>query len=186
MRKEENLEKLIEEAKNGDAEALGRLYDLFVDKIYGYVHYKVGNEEEAKDLTENIFLKVLEKIKYYRGGRSSFAAWLFTIARNLIINYYKERSRSQTVSLNTLSEKQSKIETPEEAALKTFSQEMVYQALSQLTEEQQQVIVLRFFSNFSNREIGEIIDKSEGAVKSLQHRALKSLYRILRKAEKNE
>lgn len=186
MRQEENLEKLIEKAKDGKVEALGELYDIFVDKIYGYVHYKVGNEEEAKDLTENIFLKVLENIKYYRGGRSSFTAWLFTIAKNLIINYYKERSRSQTVSLNALSEKQSQTETPEEAALKTFSQEMVYQALSQLTEEQQQVIVLRFFSNLSNREIGEIVGKSEGAVKSLQHRALRTLYRLLRKAEENE
>ena len=180
---ETQLKKLIESAKKGDAEAFGKLYDLYIDKIYGYVFYKVGHEEEAKDLTENIFLKVLEKIRYYRGGEGSFSVWLFTIARNTVINYYRDRSRAQTISLENTEEKQGKETSPEEAVLKEDSARLIHQAISQLTEEQQQVIILRFFSNLSNREIGKVIGKSEGAVKSLQHRALKSLYRIIRKAE---
>jgi RNA polymerase sigma-70 factor (ECF subfamily) len=174
------LRELVKRAKQNDSEALAQIYDLFVEKVYRYIFYKVGNQAEAEDLTEEVFLKVLENIERFEERGAPFSSWLFVIARNLVINYYKLRSRQAAIPLNLLKEQIADNERPDEAFFKNFSAEKLQIAIAQLTEEQQQVIILKFFSGLKNREIAGVLSKSEGAVKALQHRALASLYRILR------
>jgi RNA polymerase sigma-70 factor (ECF subfamily) len=174
------LRELVKRAKQNDSEALAQIYDLFVEKVYRYIYYKVGDQTEAEDLTEEVFLKVLENIERFEERGIPFSSWLFAIARNLVINYYKLHSRRAVIPLHQLKEKISNERRPDEVFFKNFSAEELRLAIAQLTEEQQQVIILKFFSDLKNREIADVLNKSEGAVKALQHRALASLYRKLR------
>lgn len=180
------LERAVQEARRGSQEAMAKLYDAFVEKVYTYVYYRVGNHSEAEDLTEDIFVKMAEKIKNFKGKGHAFISWLFIIAKNSVTSYYRKKVRRETFTLSEISESIITSESAEDEFLKDEGNKQLYEGILQLTEEQQQIILLRFFSNLSTSDVSKIVGKSQGAVKALQHRALISLFKKLRKPMKGE
>lgn len=177
---EERLVELIRRAQRYDTKAFEQLYILYANKIYQYIRYRVKDRELAEDLTADIFLRLLESIRSFRIGPTDqeaiFSGWLFRIAHNVVIDYYKDRARREQLPLDEpMVDEQNYLAAVERG----LSEEQLVTAIAQLTDDQQQVVILKFFEGMSNKEVGRIIGKSEGAVKSLQHRALAALQRIL-------
>lgn len=180
MSGKENLEELVERVKQGDISAFGRIYDRMFDKVYGYVYRQVGKRAEAEDITSGVFLSAFEKIGGFTWQGAGFNAWVFRIAHNSVIDHY----RKQGMPFYEVDVADELLEHPAGADIEdiidtAWKEEELYAAIDDLPEEQKQVILLRLMVNFSNREIGEVISKSEGAVKALQHRAMNNLRKIL-------
>jgi RNA polymerase sigma-70 factor (ECF subfamily) len=174
---------LVERAQKGDREALEELYLIHFDRIYSYLHMTVGNRHDAEDLTTQTFLKMLESINKFRWQSVPFSAWLFRIAHNLSMDHFRANRRWQPEEDVPEPEPQ---ETTEQDALESIGRKSMLELIDDLSPEQQQVLTLKFVFNFSNGEAATILDKTEGAIKSLQHRALASLQRQLEKREKSE
>ncbi len=169
-----DLRRLVEFAQQGDREALEALYLLHFDRIYGYLHMSVGNRHDAEDLTTQTFLKMLEAIGRFRWRSAPFSAWLFRIAHNLAMDHFRATKRWQPEE-EVPEPEGAEESSAEEEALESISRRSMLELIENLSHEQQQVLTLKFVFNFSNGEAATILDKSEGAVKSLQHRALASL-----------
>ncbi|HVD11761.1 MAG TPA: sigma-70 family RNA polymerase sigma factor [Gaiellaceae bacterium] len=170
----DDLRRLVELAQGGDREALEALYLLHFDRIYSYLHMSVGNRHDAEDLTTQTFLKMLEAIGRFRWRSAPFSAWLFRIAHNLAIDHFRATRRWQPEA--EVPEPANGVESSaEDAALQSIGRRSMLELIDNLSLEQQQVLILKFVFTFSNGEAGTILNKSEGAVKSLQHRALASL-----------
>jgi len=173
---------LIRLASKGDREAFGDLYIRYLDRIYRYLFYRVGRVAEAEDLTEKVFLKAWESIRRYK-HRGCFSSWLYRIARNMVIDYYRSEKPTLPLKAERLNFEAENL-TPEEALAKEEEVRNLRKAIAKLPEEQQQVIILRFLEGLSHAEIAEIIGKSEGASRVIQHRALTALKEILEREEK--
>ena len=169
---------LVERAKQ-DSQAFGVLYERHVGRIYTYIYYRTGNQQDAEDLTARTFHKALDHIKRYNNRGAPFSAWLYRIAHNLVIDYYRRRGRTTQVSLDDMSILQSKSESTENAAERSLAADHLRMAINQLTEEQAQVITLRFLESMSITEVADNMGKTEGAIKALQYRAVSSLRRIM-------
>ena len=168
------MEQLIARAQAGDRDALEELYLEHFDRIYSYLHMTVGNRHDAEDLTTQTFLKMLESIGRFRWGTAPFSAWLFRIAHNLAMDHFRSRRRWQPEE--EVPEPEGAAESSaEEAAFKLLSSQSMFDLIESLSDEQRQVLILKFVFDFSNQEAATVLDKSEGAIKSLQHRALASL-----------
>jgi len=167
-------EQLIERAKR-DAGAFGELYERYVDRIYNYVYYRVGAHADAEDLTARVFYRALGHIRAYRQRGAPFAAWLYRIAHNLVANWHRDRARRREVSLEDAMEVAEKREGPERVAERNETSRVLLAALRTLPAERQQVVILKFTEELSNAEIGKIMGRSEGAIKSLYHRTLIAL-----------
>jgi RNA polymerase sigma-70 factor (ECF subfamily) len=161
-----------------DADAFGELYDRFVDRVYRYLYFRTGNHPEAEDLTEQVFLKAWEAIGRYRWQGRPFLAWLYRLAHNAHIDYV--RSHKPTTSL-TNDERPLELPSPTAEAdlARRLDTEVLAHALSQLTVEQQQVIVMKFLDGCENEQIALTMGKREGAIRALQMRALMTLRRVL-------
>jgi RNA polymerase sigma-70 factor (ECF subfamily) len=171
---QEEVRKLVERAQAGDRDALEELYLLHFDRIYSYLHMSVGNRHDAEDLTTLTFLKMLESIKRFRWQAVPFSAWLFRIAHNVAMDHFRASKRVQPeeeVPEPIGSEQLS----AEAEAMRAIGRQSMLQMIESLSPEQQQVLTLKFVFNFGNGEVASILGKTEGAVKSLQHRALASL-----------
>ena len=168
---------LIQRAIKGDAQAFGELYQQNLKPIYRYIFYKVGNPTEAEDLTEQTFLKAWEAIRRYREQGVPFAAWLYRLAHNLVIDYH--RTRHEALPLDEILDAEDGQTGPEEIAAIRLDVQTVQQAIARLTPEQQQVVILRFVQGLSHREVAAIMGKNEGAIRGLQHRALEALHTLL-------
>ena len=172
------VRQLVEQAQAGDREALEELYLIHFDRIYSYLHVSVGNRHDAEDLTTQTFLKMLEKIGSFKWQSAPFSAWLFRIAHNLAMDHFRSRRRWQPEE--EVPEPPGEEEPSAElAAMRTIGRESMLKLIERLSPEQQQVLTLKFVFNFSNAEAATILGKTEGAVKSLQHRALVSLQKQL-------
>ena len=161
---------LIERARS-DPEAFGDLYERYLTRIYSYVYHRTGNPADAEDLTERVFLQALTHLPSYQYRGLPFSVWLFRIAHNLVANWYRDRGRSRTLSLDgigVVAEDADSLERVEEAAL-------VRRAVAKLSQDRQQLLLLKFGQELSHAEIGQIMGRSEGAVKALLHRTLKAL-----------
>src|SRR5438874_2734167 len=168
------VRKLVASAQQGDREALEELYLLHFDRIYSYLHMSVGNRHDAEDLTTQTFLKMLEAIGRFRWQSAPFSAWLFRIAHNLAMDHFRASRRWQPEE--EVPEPEDATESSaEEAALESIGRRSMLELIENLSHEQKQVLTLKFVFNFSNGEAAAILGKTEGAVKSLQHRALVSL-----------
>jgi RNA polymerase sigma-70 factor, ECF subfamily len=172
----EDLRRLVGLAQEGDREALESLYLLHFDRIYSYLHLSVGNRHDAEDLTTQTFLKMLESIGRFRWKRAPFSAWLFRIAHNLAMDHFRATKRLQPEE-EVPEPEGAEESSAEEAALKAIGRRSMLELIENLSHEQKQVLTLKFLFNFSNGEAATILGKTEGAVKSLQHRALASLQR---------
>lgn len=162
---------LVKKARTGDAEAFGKLYIQYLDRIYRFTLFRVNNKDDAEDIVEIIFYKAWEKIRSFQGNDIQFKSWLFMIARNTIIDYY--RSRRKQVELSDELADTGKL--PEEEVTLSFFKDDLYQALTTLTAEQREFIILKFIEGLSNKEISLILKKGEDALRALQYRALRQL-----------
>ena len=165
---------LVERAQGGDREALEELYLIHFDRIYSYLHLSVGNRHDAEDLTTQTFLKMLEAIGRFRWQSVPFSAWLFRIAHNLAIDHFRARRRVQAE--DEVPEVAGQEESSaEQQAMDSLGQAGMLALIARLSPEQRQVLTLKFLFGFANAEVAGILGKTEGAVKSLQHRALATL-----------
>jgi RNA polymerase sigma-70 factor (ECF subfamily) len=169
-----DLRRLVERAQEGEREALEELYLLHFDRVYSYLHMSVGNRHDAEDLTTQTFLKMLEAIGRFQWRKAPFSAWLFRIAHNLAMDHFRATRRWQPEE-EVPEPDGAEESSAEEAALESIGQRSMLELIEGLSPEQQQVLTLKFVFGFSNGEAATILGKTEGAVKSLQHRALASL-----------
>jgi RNA polymerase sigma-70 factor (ECF subfamily) len=174
----QQLRELVDRAQRGDREALEELYLVHFDRIYGYLHMSVGNRHDAEDLTTQTFLKMLESIGKFRWRSAPFSAWLFRIAHNLAMDHFRASKRWQPEE-EVPEPDPGEGSAAEEEALQSIGRRSMLDLIENLSHEQQQVLTLKFVFNFSNGEVATILGKTEGAIKSLQHRALASLQRQL-------
>jgi RNA polymerase sigma-70 factor (ECF subfamily) len=169
-----SIEDLVAGAQSGERDALEKLYLEHFDRVYGYLHMTLGNRHDAEDLTTQTFLRMLESISRFRLGTAPFSAWLFRIAHNLAMDHFRDRRRWQPEE-EVPEPPGSEERSAEDEALRSLSGESMLDLIERLSEEQRQVLILKFVFDFSNAEAATVLDKTEGAVKSLQHRALASL-----------
>jgi RNA polymerase sigma-70 factor, ECF subfamily len=165
---------LVERAQRGDRTALEELYLLHFDRIYSYLHMTVGNRHDAEDLTTQTFVKMLEAIRRFQWRSVPFSAWLLRIAHNVAMDHFRASRRWQPEELVPESA-HGEESSAEEHALASLGETSMLTLIERLSPEQRQVLALKFVFRFSNAEAAAILGKTEGAVKSLQHRALTSL-----------
>jgi RNA polymerase sigma-70 factor (ECF subfamily) len=172
---------LVEQAK-ADKAHFGKLYERYVGRIYSYIYYRTGHHHEAEDLTGKVFLQALSHIDGYSNRGIPFSAWLFRIAHNLVSNWHRDRSRRKSVGLddadlsghvgNDLDRAEDRVE--------------IRKAIAQLPPDRQSLIVLKYVDDLTNAEIAAVFGKSEGAVKALLHRTLRSLRSSLQTGKSDE
>lgn len=174
---------LIQRAKS-DPHAFGELYDLYVKKIYNYIYYRTGNHQDAEDLTARVFQRALQHIPNYQDRGVPFSAWLYRIAHNLVANWHRDQSRRKVVTLDeSITTTTAGRNIPEKVAVDNQRQDQLLELIRQLPPERQQLIILKFVERMSNAEIGKIMGRSEGAVKSLYHRTLITLRNYIQSSE---
>jgi RNA polymerase sigma-70 factor (ECF subfamily) len=178
----EHVRGLVERAQAGDRDALEELYLIHFERIYSYLHVSVGNRFDAEDLTTQTFLKMLESIGKFRWQSAPFSAWLFRIAHNLAMDHFRTRKRWQPEE-EVPEPEADESTSAETAAFESIGRRSMLELIEELSHEQQQVLTLKFVFNFGNAEAATILGKTEGAIKSLQHRALVSLQRHLEKRD---
>ena len=161
-------------ALNGDADAFGNLYVLHLDAIYRYVYFRVGSQEEAEDLTGEVFVRAWEALPSYQIGVFPFKSWLYRIAHNLVVDHRRKR-RPLSLPDEGIAETPSPHIAPEDLVALRQDAAALASAVKDLDDEEQQVIILRFVEGLSHREVADIIGKSEGASRVIQHRALGKL-----------
>jgi RNA polymerase sigma-70 factor, ECF subfamily len=166
-------------AAQADRAAFGVLYRRYLDRVYGYCFYLLGDHHDAEDATERTFVAALGAIDRYRDTGASFRSWLFRIAHNQLANALRARSRQRTSSLDEVDEPGATTGDPARLAGLADEAHRLRAAVRALSEDRRQVIVLRFVDGLSAREIGEVLGRSEGAVRVLQHRALRDLAALL-------
>ena len=175
---------MIAQAAAGDPEAFSVLYERYVTRIYNYVFYRTGNTAEAEDLTAKVFHRALGAVHTYQDMGLPFSAWLYRIAHNLIANWHRDNSRRNEVPLEDHETLHVKTDHPEASLEKDQEQEWLLHAIRKLPPERQQLIILKFVERMSNAEVAVIMNRSEGAIKSLYHRTLLSLREELEHGEK--
>jgi RNA polymerase sigma-70 factor (ECF subfamily) len=179
-----NIESLIRDAQNGDSEALAILYQEYVDKVYHYIYLRVGQVEEAEDLTQEVFLKALKGIGSYCERGALFVSWLLRIAHNLIIDHYRKQKGRQVILLGEAIEGTGTIAIGTDPAL-TTEQHMelmeLKQTVDKLPPREREVIALRFGAELSVSETARVMGKAEGTVKKLQHEAVVKLRKLMNK-----
>ncbi len=173
---------LLDRIQRHDPEALAEVYDRYFDQLYRYLNYRLAEPEVAADLTGDIFLALVDALKAGRPPRTSLSGWLYTVARNLAADYIKKKGRTVSLLDDIAAEEPSLTDQVHLSHLAP----VLRQAILQLTEEQQHVIALRFGQGLSLAETAESLDKTVGAVKGLQHRALASLARFMPKGVEDD
>jgi RNA polymerase sigma-70 factor, ECF subfamily len=169
---------LLASAFEYDVEALSTIYDRYEVRIYTYIYRRTGDQTLAEDLTGHVFLKMLEAIRNRKAWHSSFSGWLYRIAHNIVIDYYRQRDQKQQVSLDDEPSLPA-LDDPVEAAELKLDVERLRAAIARLTDEQAEVISLRFLEGYSINEVAEMMNKTEGSIKALQYRAVASLRQLL-------
>src|SRR3990170_5214228 len=170
---DEELHQFVEKAKTNDNRAIGKLCEHFYSKIYRFIYYRVNSIDDAEDLTSDVCLRVIKSLPEQKG---LFYAWIFRIASNVITDYYRRRAvRSNVTSIGDLIEE---MVDERRTTGELLEQQELRQAIKHLTEEQQQVIVLKFIEGYDTDEVAELVGKSAGAVRAIQFRALTALRNI--------
>ena len=168
---------LVRRAQEHDQEAFAQLYEKHFDRIYRYVALKIGDKVEAEDMTQQVFLNALQSISSFRWKGTPFSAWLFRIAHNQAVDYLRKKAKQATVPLDeSLASNDS---NPQLAAEYSLDIEQLVSATKRLTEAQREVIALRFAGELSTAQVAQVMGKSQGAVKALQHSAIAALRKAL-------
>ena len=162
----------LERAIQGDREAFGVLYERYVERIYNYVYYRTGNVHDAEDLTERVFMRALRHIGNYKNRGLPVSAWFYRIAHNLVANWHRDNSRRKEVPIEDRVLAASQSEHPERELLISEQNDELLEVIRCLPPERQQLLILKFVDHLSNAQIGRIMGRTEGAIKSLYHRTL--------------
>ncbi len=178
------IEQLVERARAGDAEAFGELFDLYHVAVYRYVASRLRRVVDAEDLTQTVFVKALEALPRYESRGIPFGGWLFRLARNSVIDFV--RTHRDHVDVEVLTGHRDESPAPAETVVMKTDIEAVGEALKALTDEQREVIALRFFAGLSAKEAAEAMGKQEGTIRGLQFRAVMALRRQLGIEVQNE
>jgi len=165
------ITKLVASAASGNFEAFGKLYHIYVEQIYRYVFYQVRDKMTAEDITEDVFVRALDKIQSCKGRESTFSSWLYRIAHNRVIDSFRSARKDVPIK----AELADNLDDPKQQAGSKIEQQELLEAISQLPQYQKQFIVLKFIDGLDNRTIGRIMGKSQVAVRLLQLRATKAL-----------
>jgi len=165
---------LIERAKS-DPVQFAALYDLYVDRIYNYLFQRTGNHADAEDLTARVFLRALTHVRSYTYRGVPLSAWLYRIAHNAVVNWYRDRRRHQVVALDAAVWTRESSAGPELLTQAQEQERRLLEVIRGLPADRQHLLVLKFSEGLSNSQIAEVMDRSEGAIKSLYHRTLLSL-----------
>jgi len=165
---------LVAEAKNTPA-AFGTLYERYIDRVYAYIYHRVGNAQDTEDLTARTFYRALDKLHTYEDRGLPFSAWLFRIAHNLVANWHRDHSRRNFLSLDRLWFHSGDGDTPEAKVEAEERHEALWDAINELPDDRRNLLLYKFSSRLSNLEIGEMMNKSESAIKSLYFRTLSAL-----------
>jgi len=168
-------ESLLIERAQQDPLAFAALYDQYVDRVYNYIFQRTGNHADAEDLTAKTFLKAFVHLKGYRFRGIPFAAWLYRIAHNAVANWHRDAHRHQMVTLDAVAERTREDDRPEDLAQSNEQSDILLKAVRELPAERQELLILKFSEGLSNAEIGQVMHRSEGAIKSLFHRTLLTL-----------
>lgn len=185
---DEQITSLVPRCQRGESVAVEALYDLYADRLYRYMLVRVGDPEVASDLTTELFVRVIRHIATFRLNTrrpaASFSAWLYRIAANLITDHHRHSKRLPQVSLSDELRLPTQDPGPQRMAEQREAVARVQRAMESLSEDQRLVILAKFGEDMSNAEVAEWLGKTEGAVKSLQHRALQALGRLLGAGER--
>ena len=158
-----------------DPTAFGQLYERYVSRIYNYVYYRTGNHHDAEDLTSRVFYRALMHVDDYVDRGVPFSAWLYRIAHNLVANWHRDHARRPLLDLESAQLVGDPHERPEWAAEQSERRRQLLAVIRQLPEERQELLILKFVEQLSNAEVGQIMGRTEGAIKSLYHRTLLAL-----------
>ena len=169
-----DLRRLVTRAKAGDPDAVDALYRLHVDRIYAYLAANVGNPHDAEDLTTQTFMRMIESLGRFQPRATPFAAWLFRIARNLAIDHFRAAGRAARTRAQPVTPRDA---SAEDEALSVLDREMLRGELATLPLGQREVLTLKFVCGLTNAEVASVLGKTEGAVKALERRALRTLQR---------
>ena len=169
------LRALVDLAKEGDAEAFGQLYDHYVSGVFRFIYYRVGSQQLAEDLTSETFVRGLRAIQRFNWQGKDFGAWLTTIARNLVADHFKSSRARLEIVAETIPEGKATVASPEQEVLALISNEMLFEAVNSLPNEQRDCILMRFIQGMSIAQTAAALGRSEGAIKQLQLRAVRSL-----------
>lgn len=169
------ITKLVERAADGNLEAFGKLYHIYIEQIYRYVFYQVKDKMTAEDITSDVFVKALDKIKSCKGKEATFSSWLYRIAYNRTIDNFRMARKNLTIVAETVSD----LGDPKQEVERNLERQEIREAVSQLSQNQRQLIILKFIDGLDNREVGRIMGKSQVAVRLLQLRALTALRKNL-------
>jgi len=172
---------LVRQAASGDSEAFAQLYDAYVERVYRYIYFRVTDDAATEDLTSQVFLKAWENLDRYKTGSAPFIAWLYAIARNLVIDHY--RTQKESVPLEEIASFPANEQTPAETVEVRFSLQAMRDGLQALTGDQQQVLILKFIAGLPNDNIAKVMHKRVGAVRALQMRALQTLSKYMEEKE---
>lgn len=170
---------LVERAQAGEADAFGRLYDQYSDTVYRYIYYRVGGKATAEDLTSETFLRALRRIGTFTYQGRDFGAWLVTIARNLVADHFKSSRFRLEVTTGEMLDANEVERSPEDSVLESLSNAALLDAVKRLNPQQQECVTLRFLQGLSVAETARVMGKNEGAIKTLQYRAVRTLARLL-------
>ena len=170
---------ILDKAIQGDEEAFSILYQENVKKIYTYIYYRTGNNHDAEDLTARVFQRALGHITKYQKTNVPFTAWLYRIAHNLVANWHRDNSRRKEVPIEEQVDLKQKSDVPEREIEKRQELEFLLKAIRKLSNDRQMLLILKYVEDLSNKEIGDVMGKSEGAIKSLYHRTLLELRDVL-------
>ena len=163
---------LVQKAIKGDRGAYGKLYKIYVDPIYRYIYFRIGEDEEtAQDLTQETFMKAWENMNRFKTQKGTFKAWVYTIARNITIDYFRVNNKSIRITESFIDEKQ---DLEKEIILKDEVNGM-FTAIKKLPTNQKEILILSYVNELSNREISKILNKNSDTLRSLKYRALKNL-----------
>ena len=168
-------------AQEGSAHAFALLYDRYVDSIFAYVYHRVGHRQTAEDLVGDVFLRALRRISTFKWQGVDFGAWLMTIARNRVHDHFKSARFRLEATVEEVFDSPAKPsdDHPEEALLSSDLTQQVHDAIRQLKGEQAEVLYLRFIQHLNVAETAAVMGKTDGAIKALQYRALKSLAKLM-------
>ncbi|MEV5850622.1 ECF subfamily RNA polymerase sigma factor, BldN family [Streptomyces sp. NPDC051985] len=170
---------LVERAQAGESDAFGRLYDQYSDTVYRYIYYRVGGKATAEDLTSETFLRALRRIGTFTWQGRDFGAWLVTIARNLVADHFKSSRFRLEVTTGEMLDANEVERSPEDSVLESLSNAALLDAVRRLNPQQQECVTLRFLQGLSVAETARVMGKNEGAIKTLQYRAVRTLARLL-------